>query len=187
MHTVVVHIEVGVIALYGQVSVLVGDVGVAHIQEIDHLLQLAVAVLGAGNAPFGDIHLAQAGVVRFAAFPAPAGQAGVGVHLEYLFQSLALLLPGLGRFAGDYHAFGNLRVAGLDGIGLSLDDHGAQAALAARFKVGVIAEGGNVDAGLDGSFEYGAVTLHCNVLAVDSQVDLGHGQLTSARQRFRGQ
>ena len=46
---------------------------------VHQVLQFAMVVIGATDTSLGDGYLAQADIVRLAAFPAVAGQTGIGM------------------------------------------------------------------------------------------------------------
>jgi len=76
---IVIQVEEGIISIYRESSILVGNRRVPDIQIIDHLLQFAAPIFRASNTALVYCYIPQTYIKWLAALFAPAGKTGIGM------------------------------------------------------------------------------------------------------------
>ena len=170
---VVVAVVEGVADLEGDLLVLVVEGGFQlHSQEADGVLELATLVLGTCDAAVVDGDVAEADVGGAADVDAVTGEAAVGVlGDEHLHDGAAELVDVIG-LAADFHAVLDREGAGGGKAAPALDGDDAHAAGGKGLHAGVVAEVGDVDAGLDGGFQHHLAGLGGDVYSVNGDGDV---------------
>ena len=143
-----------------------------HAEVPDRVLEFAAFVFGAGYAAVVDGHVAQANVGWAANVDAVAGEAAVGMLGNQHFHYGAAEFGNVWGVAPDGHAVGYGEGAGSREAAATLNGDHAHPAGPERFHARVVAEVGDVDAGLDGRFQHHLAWLGSNLDAVDRDDDV---------------
>ena len=143
-----------------------------HAEVPDGVLEFAAFVFGAGYAAVVDGHVAQANVRWAADVDAVAGEAAVGMFSNQHFHYGTAEFGNVWGIAPDGHAVGYGESAGCREAAATLDGDHAHPAGPERLHARVVAEVGDVDAGLDGRFQHHLAWLGSNLDAVDRDDDV---------------
>ncbi len=124
-------------------------------------------ILGTGYAAVGYGHLTQTDIKGSASFTAVADEALAGMVNQHQLKGGAAHIVNRGRLYLDDHAINGWGGAGGEQPAHLFDFDNAQAAATIRFEVGVVAEGGDIDAGALSCLQDCHRVIGCNLLAID--------------------